>query len=140
MAESSLRLSPTSASDLRRVLALVAGLTLISCVRHYGWLAFPAQHQPVASKGLGGLALLASGWLIYWAFENRQKAWALPALAVWSWQEVQVAGCSFLYIVSPWPVAPNQPICSALVGLDLGAASLVATAFLVRWLAVRLYR
>ena len=125
---------------MRRVLALAAALTLVSCTRHYGWLAFPLEHQAVASKGLGGLALLATGWLAYWTFDHPQKARILPALALWSWQEVQVAGCSFLYIVSPWPVAPHQPMCSSLVGLDLGAASLVATAFLVRWLAVRLYR
>lgn len=140
MAVLSPRPSLTFASDPKRVLALAAALVLISCCRHYGWLLFPDEHQPMASKGLGGLALLASGWLAYWAFEHPKKARLLPALALWSWQEVQVAGCSFLYIASPWPVAPNQPICSALVGLDLGAASLIATAFLVRSLAVRLYR
>ena len=125
---------------MRQALALAAALLLISCARHYGWMAFDPADRGMASKGLGGAALLVAGWLVYWATPRAWRKVLLPALALWSWQETQVIACSALYIHSPWPVDPGQPICSTLVGLDLGAASLVATAFLVRWLAVRLYR
>ena len=94
----------------------------------------------MASKGLGGAALLATGWLVYWALAQVSRRWLLPVMALWSWFHLQTAFCSFYYIAAPWPVAPNQPVCSALVGLDLGAAAAVATAFLARWLGVRLYR
>lgn len=125
---------------MRQALALAAALALISCARHYGWLAFDPADRGMASKGLGGAALLATGWLVYWATPRGWRKALLPALALWSWQELQVVACSALYIHSPWPVEPGQPVCSALAGLDLGAASLIATAFLARWLAVRLYR
>ena len=121
----------------KTALSVAAALLLISMVRHYGWDWFDDGDKGMASKGLGGVALLASAWLVYALAPHRI---VLAVAIFWSWQEWQVVMCSFSYIYSPWPVAPGQAICSAVTGFDLGAASLIATAFLARWLAVRLYR
>ena len=119
------------------ILSVAAALLGISIVRHYGWDWFPAESRGVASKGLGGVALLSVVWIVYALIPARPVA---VVAALWSWQELQVALCSFAYIYSPWPVQPGQAICSAIAGFDIGAASLIAIAFLARCLAVKTYR
>lgn len=121
----------------RHAMAAAAALLLITTVRHYGYDWAPVQHQPVASKGLGGAALLAQAWVIYALIPSRVL---LPVVLFVTWQELQVVLCSAAYIQAPWPVPPGQGLCSARAGFDIGAASIIATAFLARWLAVKLHR
>ena len=121
----------------RQALAAAAALLLITTVRHYGYDWAPVQHQAVASKGLGGAALLAQAWVVYALVPSRVL---LPVVLFVTWQELQVVLCSAAYIQAPWPVPPGQGLCSARAGFDIGAASIIATAFLARWLAVKLHR
>ena len=102
--------------------------------RHYLWDHWPPELRGLASKALGALALLTLVWLVH---SLAPRSPALTAVALWwSIEEVQVALCSFAYMVSPWPVAVGQSICSARLDLDLGAVGIVV----VFWLALYVYR
>lgn len=92
----------------------------------------------MAAKGLGAVAILALMWALY---INRPSKPLLVLFAWWSFEELQVAICSALYVQTPWVVPQGAPICSALVGLDIGALGIVAVAFLAIWaVPVRRYR
>jgi hypothetical protein len=129
--------TPAAKRAAALALAVAAALLLITTVRHYGYDVLPVQHRGVGSKGLGGAALLAQAWVIYALIPSRL---VLPVVLFVTWQELQVVLCSAAYIHAPWPVPQGKSICSAMAGFDIGAASIIATAFLARWLAVRLYR
>lgn len=103
---------------------LVAGLLLVAALRHYGYDLFPAGMRGMASKGLGAVLILALLWALYSKVGGKPMLW----LALWlTWEELQVAMCSLAYIVSPpWSVPDGASICSALVGLDLGAFGICA--------------
>lgn len=102
--------------------------------RHYLYDLWPPELRGLASKALGALALLSMIWLAVWLAPR-----SLPVTLValwWSIEEVQVALCSFAYMLKPWPVAPGQSICSARLDLDLGAIGIV----IVFWLSLYVYR
>jgi hypothetical protein len=114
---------------------LALALLLIGAARHYGWDMFPVEHKGLASKGLGGLAILSLIWVVYSLAHSKIL---LPVALWWSWEELQVSLCSFAYMRAPWPVEQGQSICSAAVGLDIGAAGIMCIAWLLWWLqAVR---
>jgi hypothetical protein len=100
-------------------------LVAIVIVRHYGAQWFDPEIRGAVSKGLGGLAMLAVVPLLYRAAPSRLVAWVL---AVWSFEALQIALCSFGYALEPWPVLPGQPICSAKIGFDLGALGILIIA------------
>ena len=56
---------------------------------------------------------------------SKPLAWLL---VWWAWEELQVALCALAYMRNPWDVLPGQAICSALVGMDIGAAGILALA------------
>ena len=104
-------------------LNLALALLLVAGVRHYGWVQLDPELRGVASKGLGGievLALLALVWRLI------PSARVRCVLAFWAVHEVMVAGCSAWWLVKPWEVPAGQPMCSYGLGLDLGAVGLVA--------------
>lgn len=102
--------------------------------RHYLYDAWPPELRGLASKALGALSILTLVWLVI----SLTPRWpALTGIALWwSVEEVQVALCSFAYMVRPWPVAVGQSICSARLDLDLGAIGIVV----VFWLSLYVYR
>ena len=99
-------------------------LLAVGALRHYGWGMFPPEFAGMASKALGAVAILYLLWRLY------SPAW-WPLFAWWAWEEMQVVVCSAWYAVEPWTVAPGQAICSAKLGIDLGAFGIVAVAFLL---------
>ena len=65
----------------------------------------------------------------------RSGAVRFVCLLLGTWQ-LMTAGCSVLYLIRPWPVAPGQAQCSAALDLPLGAIS----GLLALLLAWRIYR
>ncbi len=111
--------------------SLFVALLLIGVSRHYGWDFFPAELKGMASKGLGGVAVLSLLWLLVW---SQKDAALIPLAGWWSFEELQVIICSGWYMLDPWPVREGQAICSAKADIDLGAFGILAVAFLV-WLS-----
>ena len=110
---------------------LALALLLIGAARHYGWDMFPVEHRGLASKGLGGLAILSLIWIVYSLAKTKIL---LPVALWWSFEELQVIICSFAYIRWPWHVEPGQAICSAAAGINIGAAGILCVAWLLWWL------
>ena len=108
-------------------------LLAIFVTRHWGWDFFPDDLKGLASKGLGGLALLAMVWVVYSLSPSRP---ALGVVLFASVMELQVAICSFAFMRWPWPLMPGQPMCSAKVEFDLGSVGIVA----VVWILVHIIR
>lgn len=108
---------------------LALAMIVIGIIRGYGWQFASPQLIGWASKGIGGLAMLSMIWIAY-AFVHPSRIAAIAA-SVWSFYEIQVALCSFLYMYDPWPLPQNVPVCSSRVDLDLGAVGLVLIAWAV---------
>lgn len=118
---------------------LAVVLLLVGFARHYGWAHFPAELRGVASKGLGGAAILVLLSVIFTVCKARLLA---PVIAWWAWEESQVVLCSAAYMLDPWVVPAGQALCSSKLGFDLGALGLVAVAAIAYKLTdpVRHYR
>jgi hypothetical protein len=116
---------------------LAAALLLVGVTRHYGWdlLDDPSQ-RALMSKALGGAASL---YLLLTVYSLAPVSGWLTAVTLWwAWEDVQIVLCSLAYMRWPWHVDPGQPLCSAAVGFDIGAATIVGIAFLAyRLQAVR---
>jgi hypothetical protein len=108
--------------------ALVALLLLVAVARHYAWPFFEPGMRGMASKGLGATAILVLMWAMY---SYRPGKPLLVVLLWWTFEEAQVLLCSVAWLSAPWTVPVGQPICSALVGLDLGAFGVAAVALIV---------
>lgn len=113
-----------------------AWLLAVGALRHYGWAHVPDQLAGIASKGLGGFAILVL-LLTVWLQSSRSRALG-AVLLWWAYEETQVVVCSAMYSFSPWPVEPGQAICSARAGIELGAFGIMIVAG-VCWYLVRLY-
>jgi hypothetical protein len=85
------------------------------------------------SKGLGGVALLATIPFAWKAYPSRLMA---LVLAWWAFEALQITLCSFAYCIKPWEVLPGQSICSARLGMDLGALGIMFVA-LILWRIVK---
>lgn len=110
-----------------------AALLCIGYVRHYAWALAEPGMRGVASKGLAAAAIVVVLW---WLVAHLRRT--LPVLAVAAWltfEEVQVASCSAAYLAKPWPIEVGRPMCSALLGVDIGSATLVVVAVLACLLA-----
>ena len=103
----------------------VIGLLLVGAMRHYLWPHFPAELQGMASKGLGAAAVLCLLFVVWRQSPSRPLA---LVFAWWAWEELQIVLCSVAYMHTPWTVEPGQGICSARIGLDIGAAGILAVA------------
>ena len=110
---------------------LFVGLLMIAALRHYGWDVFPVEMKGMASKGLGGVAVLSLIWVNFYLL---REPLFLPLVAWWSFEELQVIVCSAWYMVEPWAVPEGAAICSAKAGIDLGAFGILAVALLA-WLS-----
>lgn len=114
--------------------ALVAALLLVAVARHYAWPLFEPGSRGMASKGLGAAAILVLMWTLY---SHRPGKPLLVVLLWWTFEEAQVLLCSVAWLSAPWAVPVGQPICSALVGLDLGAIGAAAVALIAaRYLSI----
>lgn len=108
---------------------LAAGL-----MRHYGWDLFPEGTEGVASKGLGGALTALLVGIVY----SLRPSVEMAAVSLWlAWENAQIAVCSFWWVLDPWPLKPNVPMCSDRVGADLGAVGVVAAGALASWLYER---
>lgn len=107
---------------------LAALLLLVGTCRHYGWHVFPDDLAAVASKGIGGLAMLALIWSVYALSEGGRLLLAVAAW--WSIEEAQVVLCSLAWMAEPWHVPKGQAMCSARAGFDIGALSVILVAAL----------
>ena len=101
----------------------------LGVLRHYGWVPFDPELRGIASKALGGLALLGVVPFLYKAYPSRLMA---LVLAWWSFEALQILLCSIAYAIRPWEVPIGQSICSVGIGLDLGAIG-VMLAILLLW-------
>jgi hypothetical protein len=102
-------------------------LALLLMLRHYVWDKVPPALQGEMWKLASAvciLGLLALLWQARW--------W--PVFAVFAFEESQVAVCSALYMAAPWPVPDGQAVCSARVGIELGAVGVMFVAFTLVWL------
>jgi hypothetical protein len=54
---------------LKSPYSLALALLLVAGLRHYGWVQFPDELRGVASKGLGGVEVLALLALVWWLIE-----------------------------------------------------------------------
>lgn len=107
---------------------LAAGLLLILVAREHLWAYLPPELQGIASKGLGALLVLVLLGVV-WMQSERCK-WLAAALLYGAWCSLQTLLCSLAYMAEPWDVLPGQGICSARIGIDLGALGLLIVAFL----------
>lgn len=115
-----------------------AALLLIGAVRHYGWALAPEGTRALMSKGLAAVAMLC---LLALLLRHERSRAVLLVAAWWAWEELQVALCSFWFIFDPWPIQPEQPMCSARAGFDIGALGIMVVALLAYMLAgARSYR
>jgi hypothetical protein len=101
----------------------------LGVLRHYGWVPFDPELRGIASKALGGLALLGVVPFIYKAYPSRLM---VLVLAWWSFEAMQILICSIVYAIAPWEVPTGQSICSVGIGLDLGAIGAML-AILLLW-------
>jgi predicted membrane metal-binding protein len=109
---------------------LALAFLAVAATRHYLWPHFPAEMQGMVSKGCGAAAILFLLGVCAW----RSSRLLLLVIAYWAWEELQVVLCSGLYLVEPWEVQPGQGICSAKIGLDLGALGILIVAGLLYYI------
>ena len=115
------------AAGLKSRCDVAAALLLIGTARHYGWALFPDGTKALASKGLGAVAALCLLALVVMAWRSR----LVLLTAAWlAWEELQVVLCSFWFMVDPWLIKPEQPMCSARAGFDIGALGIMFVALL----------
>jgi hypothetical protein len=111
---------------------LAAALLAAGVGRHYGYyLAEPSNHAQVWNIS-GALIVTAFLWSIAW----RWKSTALVAIW-WTFEEIQVATCSVLWIREPWIVRKGEDQCSALLGFDLSSVGLLLIGLLLVWFYVK---
>jgi len=111
--------------------SLALGLLLVAGLRHYGWVQFPAELRGVASKGLGGVEVLALLAVVWWLIESRAVR---VVIALWAAHEAMVVVCSAWWMVEPWHVPQGQPMCSHGIGFDLGAPGILAVLLAAIWI------
>jgi hypothetical protein len=121
-------------ADHRNLRNLSLALLIVAGLRHYGWLQFPDDMRGMASKGLGGVEVLALLWL----------AWSLipshlvrTVLALWAVHEALIVACSGWWLLDPWVAPPGQPICSVRLGMDLGAYGILAVLVTAIWITTK---
>lgn len=112
--------------------SLLCLILLLAMLRHYGRELAPVGMRGIAMHGMAAVLIVVLAWA-WWCSSGHGKAAAL-VLGWLTFEEAQVALCSALYIREPWAVAPGQPLCSALVGLDLGAFGICAIALIVAFM------
>lgn len=112
---------------------VAVAMLALATLRGWGWDAVPDSLKGMASKGAGGMALLAMIWLAH-NLVRPSLAVAIAA-SVWSVGELQVVLCSVWYMFDPWFVPLGRSICSVRLDLDLGAAGVVLIAWAL-WFVV----
>lgn len=114
--------------------SLAVGLLLVGAARHYGWELAPdamvggVHAKGVLAKGLTGAATVFLLLVVAALVRTRMVA---AVCAWWCFEELQVALCSFWFLVEPWPIRPGYPMCSEAVGFDLGALGIMIVAVLL---------
>jgi hypothetical protein len=106
------------------VILLAAGV-----MRHYGYYLAPDEFRSQAWNVCAALIVTALVWRIAW----RWKATVLVAIW-WTFEEVQVAVCSALWMWRQWVVKAGEDQCSALLGFDLSSIGLLMIGGLLVWL------
>ena len=89
---------------------------------HYGYQWAPAEHAATVFNILRSLASLILLALVALAFPMRLVLLAVAGMAA---EEAQVIVCGTWWLWKPWPVLPNQELCSAGLGIPLGSVGLV---------------
>ena len=100
-------------------------ILVLGVLRHYGWVPFDPELRGIASKALGGLALLGVVPFIWKAYPSRLM---MLVLAWWCFEAIQILICSTAWAISPWEVPKGQSICSVGINFDLGAIGVMLVA------------
>lgn len=103
------------------------GLLVAGCCNAYAW--WLATMVTTDEDALGqvwnltgaGYRLVLLALVAAWA---RSRAVVMVA-AVLAAFDVMVAGCSSMWLVSPWPLVPDAPLCSVKFHMPLGLAGAV---------------
>ena len=111
---------------------LAAALLLIGASRHYGWMLVDPEFRGIVSKALGALAAMCLIAIIAYHVAGK---WVLLVSAAYGFEELQTFACSVMYWFEPWPVEAGQSICSARLGLDIGAVGIFVVGLLAYKLA-----
>lgn len=113
---------------------VVASLLLLGAwVTFYGYEFAPPHSQADVWNAGGAAGRLLLLVLVVLA----HRAWSVSAAAVW-WavEDLQVLGCTVLWLVQPWQMQPGEMQCSAAIGVPLSLAGLSLGA-LVAWVVFR---
>jgi hypothetical protein len=110
--------------------SLALALLLLAGLRHYGWAWFPVEMRGMASKGLGGVEVLALIAVVWWLIRARAVR---IVLALWAAHEAMIVACSAWWLASPWDVPAGQPMCSHGMGFDFGAPGILAVLLVAIW-------
>jgi len=114
---------------------MAPALLLLAILRHYGWGMVPPELAGIVDKGLASVVITALIWWL-WARARDRSSLTFAVLCWWTWEELQVSLCSLLWALKPWQVGAGQAICSAKIGIDLGAFGLLAAGLLAYHVAV----
>ena len=100
-------------------------------VLHLGYAVVPAESQALAWNALGALARLA----LVLALVYPVTAPGMAAVVAWlAAEELQVIVCNTAFAFRPWPMAPGQEMCSAVLGTDISKWSALAVIALLAYL------
>lgn len=102
---------------------IAVGLLALCAVLHYGWALAPPENQADVWNATGAATRAA---LVIAIAMRYRSAILWVVCAFWVAEEAMVAGCSALFIFSPWAVAPGSAQCSALLTFDLGKIGALA--------------
>jgi hypothetical protein len=100
-----------------------AALLLLLALRHYAYPLAPTNHA-VAWQILGAAVFIVLVWRVC------PPGWPRLIAAWWTVEEALVIGCAGWYAWRPWPVEPDEDVCSSLVGADLGMVGAAVLALL----------
>lgn len=101
-------------------------LLLLGVLRHYLWEILPTESQALAWNAMGATVIL----IFLWMLAYKWRATVLIAIW-WSFEELQVIGCSTWLLLRPQDVAPGQGLCSSLLGFDLSTVGILLVAIVL---------
>lgn len=109
-----------------RATALV--LLIVGCIAAYVWQVAPDETIALIWNASGALYRVFLLALIAALCRSRPVTLVVLLLAVF---DLMVAGCSALYILDPWPIAPGDERCSTRFNFPLGLMGAVIALALV---------
>ena len=125
------RATRTRRCDVSRYVGVAAAVLLGAAATNMGWRAWPDETSGYIFVGCCASFSILLALLVMNAY---RVFWVALACGLTIGYMLQVAWCQFAFVVAPWPLRKNEPICSDGVGGYLTVAGLAAAL----WLAVKL--